>query len=109
MPDLTDKLKSKVKTILYEKAKEEARSYISGKFNAIKNKIRSFFGFGESRQQRLERIGKFYTTKKDLGHQNLVMGVVELYTLNYVQTMAEMMSHSVREKPEQEHLPEQEK
>jgi hypothetical protein len=102
MSRMRNKLKKKVKEIIYEQAKQEVRSAVSEKISNVKKKLRAFFGMGESRNEKVNRITKVYKEKKDIAFQDVMVGVLELYTLNYVQTMAELLSHTVREVPENE-------
>ncbi|MDX1798434.1 MAG: hypothetical protein R3255_07285 [Candidatus Lokiarchaeia archaeon] len=101
MSDLKDKIEEKVEDIVYKKAKEEIKFTLKSYLESLVAKAFSFFGWEESQEQKIKRISKEIKEKEDIRMDDSVVGMVELFTLTYIQTMANLLSFSVSDEPEE--------
>lgn len=99
--ELKDKIEEKVEDIVYKKAKEEIKSTVRSYIDAFIGKIFSFFGWEETQAQKIKRISKEIKEKEDIRMDDNVVGILELFTLTYVQTMANLISFSVAKETEE--------
>lgn len=84
MGEIKDKIEDKIENIVYKKAKEEIEATARGYFKSLVDKVFSFFGWEETQAQKIERISKEIQEKKDVLLDDSVVGVIELFTMNYV-------------------------
>lgn len=90
--EIKKEIKEQVGDIVYEKAKEELRNRLKSKYNTTVDKLLSFIGIGETQRQKITRISE--EIKKSDNHvlTDQVLGIVELYTINFAQSMVEIAS-----------------
>ncbi len=95
--EIKKEIRDEVEDIVYEKAKEEIKSKISEKYHEIKGKIFNFFGIKETQGDKIYRISEEIKKTQNPVLDDQVLGVIELFTLNYARTLVELMSSTVRE------------
>lgn len=92
---LKEEIREEVKDIVYEKAKEEVKNKVQTKYDSFRNRFLSFLGIGETRRQRIDKISKEIQEQEDFIISDSVLGILELFTIEYGKTMAEMTGSTV--------------
>lgn len=104
MGNLKEKIKEEIREevgdIIYEKAKEEVREKIKTKYQSFTDRMLSFFGFRETKRQKIRRIGEEIRDDQNLVASDTVLGMLELFTVNYALSMVKLASSTVSAKPE---------
>lgn len=84
---IKEKIADKIGDIIYKKAKEDVKSKIRTSINNVKQKVRSFFRLKESQKQKIEKISTEIKEEKSKTIEDNVLGVLELYSIQFVKTM----------------------
>lgn len=97
MSNLKDSIKEEIKEeigdLIYEKAKAEVKHKISSRYRRLRNRVLSFLGIRNTRVQQIEEVEKHIVEEETPIASDTVLGIVELFTVNYVATFAELTTH----------------
>lgn len=107
MAKLKKQIQDKVEDVIYKKAKEEIEHTARSYFQSLMDAVMSFFNIEESQERKIDRISKEIQGEKDVMLNDNVVGIVELYTLNYIKSLTTLLGVNIEEeskdlKPDQE-------
>lgn len=92
---LKEEIKEEISDIVYQKAKEEIRTELKSRWRRIVDAIRNFFGLGESKSSKVDREAEKVQQNGDIFIDDSLLGILELFSIEYGKTMAELTSSVV--------------
>lgn len=94
---IKEEIKEEVGDLIYEKAKAEIRKKISDRFQSVLSRFLRFFGFKRKRKESLGKISEELKSKQEVFMSKTTLGILELFTLKYIETAIEISTSTVIE------------
>ena len=92
---IKEELKEEFGDLVYEKAKAEVKERLWSRYYAFTDKIFAFFGYTEPQRKKIDKISEEIKADTHLTSSDTVLGMMELFTLHYANSAAELMATMV--------------
>ncbi len=93
--EIKKEIRNEVKDIIYEKAKQEVKDRVETKYRSIRSRIINFLGLAEPQSDKIYRISQEIKKTKNPVLDDQVLGIVELYTLNFGESLIELFGSTM--------------
>lgn len=97
--NIKEEIKEEIGDIIYEKAKAEVKQQVQDRYHSLTGRLLAFFGIKGTKRQKIREVEKEIRKDTTPIASDAVLGIIELFTINYLTSVVELTTQVLASKP----------